>query len=253
MAYLSTSRILKLVLLTAIIWFIVVIVMYANRASYSEFPYKLRADGSWDSNEEANVPIHPQARHKELPIRKEPPHIGKEKVENEDEKHVEFLEKEDTPKPPLPEIDQKPEKEIEQIPVMPDAPEDKVYGEMGEAVVLPANLTSEIQALVDKGWKDNAFNQYVSDLISVHRSLPDTRDPWCKVPGRYLEDLPATDVIICFHNEAWSVLLRTVHSVLDRSPPHLIGEIVLVDDFSDMRKYTYFSKKKSMNLDFKPF
>lgn len=59
----------------------------------------------------------------------------------------------------------------------------------------------------------------------------------CKEPGRYLTDLPPTAVIICFHNEAWSVLLRTVHSVLDRSPDHLIQEIILVDDFSDMRKF----------------
>lgn len=55
----------------------------------------------------------------------------------------------------------------------------------------------------------------------------------CKAPDRYLPSLPDTSVIVCFHNEAWSVLLRTVHSVLDRSPPHLLREIILVDDNSN--------------------
>nr|CAH0108430.1 unnamed protein product [Daphnia galeata] len=111
----------------------------------------------------------------------------------------------------------------------PDGP-----GEMGKAVVLPKDLTAEQKKLVDDGWQKNAFNQYVSDMISVHRTLPDPRDDRCKEPDRYLTTLPATDVIVCFHNEAWSVLLRTVHSILDRSPAHLIKEIILVDDFSDM-------------------
>ena len=51
---------------------------------------------------------------------------------------------------------------------------------------------------------------------------------------RYLSDLPSASVVVCFYNEAWSVLLRTVHSVIDRSPAHLIHEILLIDDDSDL-------------------
>uniref|UniRef100_A0AAR5Q0S1 Polypeptide N-acetylgalactosaminyltransferase n=1 Tax=Dendroctonus ponderosae TaxID=77166 RepID=A0AAR5Q0S1_DENPD len=114
------------------------------------------------------------------------------------------------------------------------APPQELPGEMGKAVVLPTNLTGEVKKMVDDGWLKNAFNQYASDMISVHRSLPDARDEWCKEPGRYQKNLPKSSVVICFHNEAWSVLLRTVHSVIDRSPPELLHEVVLVDDFSDM-------------------
>lgn len=53
------------------------------------------------------------------------------------------------------------------------------YGEMGKPVVLPSNMSAGIKKLVDEGWQKNAFNQYVSDLISVRRTLPDPRDEWC--------------------------------------------------------------------------
>lgn len=91
---------------------------------------------------------------------------------------------------------------------------------------------------VDDGWLKNAYNQYASDLISVHRKLRDERDDWCKEPGRNLpnDKLPSMSVIICFHNEGWTVLARTVHSVIDRTPESLLDAVILVDDFSDMRE-----------------
>jgi hypothetical protein len=49
----------------------------------------------------------------------------------------------------------------------------------------------------------------------------------------YDSDLPSASVVIVFTNEAWSSLIRTVHSVLNGSPAHLLKEIVLVDDRSD--------------------
>ncbi|KAK2828019.1 hypothetical protein Q5P01_019053 [Channa striata] len=85
---------------------------------------------------------------------------------------------------------------------------------------------------VDQVYRENGFNIYVSDRISLNRSLPDIRHPNCQ-RKLYSEKLPNTSIIIPFHNEGWSSLLRTVHSVLNRSPPQLIAEIILVDDFSD--------------------
>ena len=55
----------------------------------------------------------------------------------------------------------------------------------------------------------------------------------CKAVN-YPKDLPTASVVIVFKNERWSPVLRTVYSVLNRSPKHLLKEVILVDDQSDI-------------------
>ncbi len=52
----------------------------------------------------------------------------------------------------------------------------------------------------------------------------------------YPKDLPTASVVIVFKNERWSPVLRTVYSVLNRSPKEYLKEVILVDDQSDIGK-----------------
>lgn len=52
----------------------------------------------------------------------------------------------------------------------------------------------------------------------------------------YSSDLPQLSVIFIFVNEALSVLLRSIHTAIQRTPSHLLKEIILVDDHSNSCK-----------------
>ncbi|KAL0839918.1 hypothetical protein ABMA28_016534 [Loxostege sticticalis] len=95
----------------------------------------------------------------------------------------------------------------------------------------PAHMPVENTALEERLYAENGFNGALSDLIPLNRSLPDIRHPGCKKMW-YLESLPTVSVVVPFHNEHWSTLLRTAYGVLHRSPAHLIREVFLVDDAS---------------------
>jgi len=51
----------------------------------------------------------------------------------------------------------------------------------------------------------------------------------------YDHNLPSASVVIIYTDEAFSSLIRTLHSVVNRTPKHLLKEIILVDDFSSKR------------------
>ncbi|XP_033227598.1 polypeptide N-acetylgalactosaminyltransferase 5 isoform X2 [Belonocnema kinseyi] len=101
-------------------------------------------------------------------------------------------------------------------------------GESGSAVHIPADQEAKQQEL----FKLNQFNLMASDMISLNRSLKDVRLEGCK-NKKHPAYLPHTSIVIVFHNEAWSTLLRTVWSVINRSPRALLKEIILVDDASE--------------------
>jgi polypeptide N-acetylgalactosaminyltransferase len=100
---------------------------------------------------------------------------------------------------------------------------------------------------VEEAIDSYGMNMVTSDEISLDRSLPDTRMSECK-DWHYPQELPKASVVIVFHNEGRSVLLRTIHSVINRSgqlhvscnlhvhcrtPGQFLEEVLLVDDFSD--------------------
>ncbi|XP_059828336.1 polypeptide N-acetylgalactosaminyltransferase 15-like isoform X3 [Hypanus sabinus] len=98
-------------------------------------------------------------------------------------------------------------------------------GRWGAAASQPGRLPTPERRM-------RGFNEVVSERISLHRRPPEVRDPLC-LQQEYSQNLPSASIIICFHNEAWSTLLRTVNSVMDTVPKEILKEIILVDDLSN--------------------
>ncbi|XP_063586078.1 polypeptide N-acetylgalactosaminyltransferase 5-like isoform X1 [Penaeus indicus] len=122
-----------------------------------------------------------------------------------------------------------PPEELQKWVSRPPVPEHPgLPGEMGKPVRTPPGQ----EALMKEKFKLNQFNLLASDSISLNRSLPDVRLEGCKTK-KYPPLMPTTSIVIVFHNEAWSTLLRTVWSIIQRSPRPLLQEILLVDDASE--------------------
>ncbi|XP_014276600.1 N-acetylgalactosaminyltransferase 7 [Halyomorpha halys] len=110
----------------------------------------------------------------------------------------------------------------------PETPPKVGPGEGGK----PHYLRSDQQNDEKASLTEYGMNMKCSNEISLNRSIPDLRLPECK-HWNYPEHLPKTSVILVFHNEGFSVLMRTVHSVINNTPKQFLEEVLLVDDFSD--------------------
>ncbi|XP_060103998.1 polypeptide N-acetylgalactosaminyltransferase 11 [Heteronotia binoei] len=114
-----------------------------------------------------------------------------------------------------------------------NAAKDAIEGNTEFSPEMGMIFNEQDQEVRDVGYQKHAFNMLISNRLGYHRDVLDTRDPKCKEKS-YPPDLPHASIVICFYNEAFSALLRTVHSVLDRTPSYLLHEIILVDDNSEL-------------------
>lgn len=105
--------------------------------------------------------------------------------------------------------------------------------------LIAKELTDAEEKEKEQGYEDHAYNLFIGDRLSLHRQFKDIRQPQCFEQTFDVFSLPSTSVwvsvfdliiyvykvIIIFHNEAATTLLRTIHSVRDKSPPLLLKEV----------------------------
>ncbi|XP_053062744.1 polypeptide N-acetylgalactosaminyltransferase 9 isoform X1 [Acinonyx jubatus] len=96
---------------------------------------------------------------------------------------------------------------------------------------MAATLREDSQETESK-YEEYGYNAQLSDRISLDRTIPDYRPKKCR-QVTHTADLPQISVVFIFVNEALSVILRSVHSVVNRTPSRLLKEVILVDDNSD--------------------
>jgi polypeptide N-acetylgalactosaminyltransferase len=126
------------------------------------------------------------------------------------------------------------------------------YGKSREELAfeaeIDADLSRQVQGFCDQGvecslsvdereleresYASNGINVALSDKISYNRRPPYVRQELCKRLSYDVLSLPTASVVITFYDEPYSVLLRTIHSVINTVPSVLLKEIILVDDFS---------------------
>lgn len=80
-------------------------------------------------------------------------------------------------------------------------------GRYGAPVWLPEKLDPDIERMVNQSKAKYQINEFVSNLVPLDREIPDIRTDYCKAM-KYSDKLPMASVIMVFHNEPLSMILR---------------------------------------------
>lgn len=157
----------------------------------------------------------------------------------------------------------------QKVEVFPGADSEHLHGIVGTdrngvAIWEPRNLLFKMSiSAKEQAHQGYCFNTRVSESIHLDRTLPDFAHHKChsknqnevklsngnnNVDG----DLPSLSVIITFHNENLSVLLRSLHSILNTTPVHILKEIILIDDFSNLITHPWLNDQLKSYLNYLP-
>ncbi|XP_055279342.1 polypeptide N-acetylgalactosaminyltransferase 18 isoform X3 [Moschus berezovskii] len=120
---------------------------------------------------------------------------------------------------------------IQEAPAKPEEAEAEPFTDSSLFAHWGQELSPEGRRVALKQFQYYGYNAYLSDRLPLDRPLPDLRPSGCRNLS-FPDSLPEVSIVFIFVNEALSVLLRSIHSAMERTPPHLLKEIILVDDNS---------------------
>ncbi|XP_058161713.1 polypeptide N-acetylgalactosaminyltransferase 18 isoform X2 [Dasypus novemcinctus] len=120
---------------------------------------------------------------------------------------------------------------IQEAPAKPEEAEAEPFTDSSLFAHWGQELSPEGRRVALKQFQYYGYNAYLSDRLPLDRPLPDLRPSGCRNLS-FPDSLPEVSIVFIFVNEALSVLLRSIHSAIARTPSHLLKEIILVDDNS---------------------
>jgi polypeptide N-acetylgalactosaminyltransferase len=96
---------------------------------------------------------------------------------------------------------------------------------------VPLDNTTNDYKRYSYGFENYSYNIYVSDLIGPRRNLSFMAHEKCKTINYEISQ--KASIVIIYHNEGFSVLIRMINSIIERTPLKNLQEIILYDDFSE--------------------